>query len=55
MLFRSAIVRSGLGGTALDDALADAIRRAVGSKWAGHLIGNVTFIRPKRSMSQIGG
>ena len=50
-----AIVRSGLGGTALDDALADAIRRAVGSKWAGHLIGNVTFIRPKRSMSQIGG
>ncbi len=50
-----AVVRSGLDGTALDDALADVIRRAVGSKWAGHLIGNVTFIRPKRSMSQIGG
>ncbi len=42
-------------GKPLDDALADVIRRAVGLKWAGHLIGNVTFIRPKRSMSQIGG
>lgn len=50
-----AVLRSGLQGTGLDDALADVIRRAVGAKWAGHLIGNVTFIRPKRSMSQIGG
>jgi len=27
----------------------------VGHKWAGHQIGNVAFIRPPRSMSQIGG
>jgi cyclic pyranopterin phosphate synthase len=27
----------------------------VGSKWAGHRIGQVDFIRPNRSMSQIGG
>ncbi len=30
-------------------------RRAVGTKWAGHQIGQVNFIRPSRSMSQIGG
>lgn len=41
------------GGT--DEHLAEVISRAVGQKWAGHLIGNVNFIRPKRSMSQIGG
>ena len=46
-----AIVRS--GGS--DDDLAAEIVRAVGTKWAGHAIGQVTFIRPKRSMSQIGG
>ena len=38
-----------------DDAIAAEIRRAVGTKWAGHNIGNVTFVRPRRSMSQIGG
>ena len=46
-----AIMRN--GGS--DDDLAVEIQRAVGAKWAGHLIGNVNFIRPKRSMSQIGG
>ena len=45
------IVRS--GGT--DDDLAEAIERNVASKWAGHQIGQVQFIRPSRSMSQIGG
>jgi GTP 3',8-cyclase len=40
---------------AVDDALADAIERAVGTKWAGHRIGQVNFVRPDRSMSQIGG
>jgi cyclic pyranopterin phosphate synthase len=40
---------------ALDDLLADAIVGAVGKKWAGHRIGQVDFIRPDRSMSQIGG
>ena len=28
---------------------------AVGTKWAGHRIGQVDFVRPDRSMSQIGG
>ena len=46
-----AMLRTG----ASDDAVAAEIRRAVGTKWAGHNIGNVTFVRPRRSMSQIGG
>jgi cyclic pyranopterin phosphate synthase len=46
-----AIVRS--GGT--DDDLAEAIKADVGTKWAGHSIGQVTFTKPRRSMSQIGG
>jgi GTP 3',8-cyclase len=41
------------GGT--DDDLAAVMHRAVGAKWAGHAIGNVQFIRPRKSMSQIGG
>jgi cyclic pyranopterin phosphate synthase len=41
------------GGT--DDDLAALAARAVGVKWAGHRIGKVDFIRPRRSMSQIGG
>jgi GTP 3',8-cyclase len=45
------IMRS--GGT--DDDLAAEMARAVGLKWAGHSISQVNFIRPKRSMSQIGG
>jgi cyclic pyranopterin phosphate synthase len=48
-------LREMLRGDASDDALAVEIKRAVGTKWAGHAIGNVTFVRPKRSMSQIGG
>jgi GTP 3',8-cyclase len=46
-----AILRAG----ADDDAVAAEIERAVGHKWAGHQIGQVQFIQPKRSMSQIGG
>ena len=45
------IMRS--GGS--DDDLAAAIEAEVGRKWAGHSIGQVHFIRPARSMSQIGG
>lgn len=45
------LIRSG----ASDDQLASEIERAVGSKWAGHQINQVTFVKPKRSMSQIGG
>ncbi|MGA0813722.1 MAG: GTP 3',8-cyclase MoaA [Ilumatobacteraceae bacterium] len=38
-----------------DDALAERIIAAVGTKWAGHQINRGEFIRPNRSMSQIGG
>jgi cyclic pyranopterin phosphate synthase len=41
------------GGT--DGDLAVAIRRTVAAKGSGHGINQVQFIRPKRSMSQIGG
>ncbi len=40
---------------ATDDQVADEIQRAVGTKWAGHQINQVTFVKPRRSMSQIGG
>jgi len=40
---------------ASDDDVAAEIQRAVGTKWAGHQINQVNFIRPNRSMSQIGG
>jgi cyclic pyranopterin phosphate synthase len=48
-------LRALLRGGASDEALAAEIRRAVGTKWAGHMIGDVAFVRPRRSMSQIGG
>jgi cyclic pyranopterin phosphate synthase len=48
-------LRSLLRSGADEDALADLIARAVGAKWAGHAINQVHFIRPNRSMSQIGG
>lgn len=48
-------LRAMLRGGASDDEIAAEIKRAVGTKWAGHNIGNVTFVRPRRSMSQIGG
>jgi cyclic pyranopterin phosphate synthase len=46
-----AILRS--GGTDAD--ITAALVAAVESKWAGHQINQVNFIRPNRSMSQIGG
>jgi GTP 3',8-cyclase len=45
------LLRSG----ATDDDLAEAIEAAIAAKWAGHQINQVQFIRPRRSMSQIGG
>jgi cyclic pyranopterin phosphate synthase len=48
-------LRALLRGGADDAAIAAEIRRAVGTKWAGHRIGDVTFVKPRRSMSQIGG
>ena len=48
-------VRALLRGGAGDDEIAEALRRSVSSKWAGHSINQVHFIRPRRSMSEIGG
>ena len=48
-------VRGMLRSGASDDELSEVIERAVGSKWAGHQINQVHFIRPRKSMSQIGG
>jgi cyclic pyranopterin phosphate synthase len=48
-------LRSLLRGGADDDAIAAAIERCVAAKWAGHAVNQVQFIRPRRSMSQIGG
>jgi cyclic pyranopterin phosphate synthase len=48
-------LRALVRGGADDDELASAIQRCVAGKWAGHMIGQVQFIRPRRSMSQIGG
>lgn len=47
--------RALMRGGASDDELAAEIERAVSTKWAGHQINQVTFVRPRRSMSQIGG
>jgi cyclic pyranopterin phosphate synthase len=38
-----------------DDDLSAVIEACVGAKWAGHAINQVQFVRPGRSMSQIGG
>lgn len=46
-----ALLRSGVD----DDALDAAITASVAAKWAGHGIETVHFVRPARSMSQIGG
>jgi GTP 3',8-cyclase len=52
---RETDLRAILRGGGSDDDLAAAIEAEVGRKWAGHSIGQVHFIRPNRSMSQIGG
>lgn len=48
-------VRSLLRDGSSDDVVAEALARSVASKWAGHQINQVHFIRPRRSMSEIGG
>ncbi|MGI9600984.1 MAG: GTP 3',8-cyclase MoaA [Acidimicrobiales bacterium] len=48
-------VRSLLRAGSSDDAIAKLMTEAVAAKWEGHQINQVQFIRPKRSMSQIGG
>ncbi|MFN8040362.1 MAG: GTP 3',8-cyclase MoaA [Acidimicrobiales bacterium] len=48
-------LRGPLRAGADDDELAARIEAAVATKWAGHRIGQPVFVRPGRSMSQIGG
>jgi cyclic pyranopterin phosphate synthase len=48
-------LRAAMRSGETDDQVAERIRAAVGTKWAGHQINQVNFIRPARTMSQIGG
>src|SRR4051794_28697415 len=48
-------LRSIVRGGGSDDDVAAAISACVAAKWAGHQIGQVSFVQPPRSMSQIGG
>jgi cyclic pyranopterin phosphate synthase len=48
-------IKSLLRGGATDDAIQDAIRRNVASKWEGHEINTARFIKPLRTMHAIGG
>lgn len=48
-------LRAALRDGETDEQIAARIEAAVGTKWAGHQINQVNFIRPKRNMSQIGG
>jgi GTP 3',8-cyclase len=48
-------LRAPLRAGETDDEIAARIEAAVGTKWAGHQINQVDFVRPKRNMSQIGG
>ena len=48
-------LRGPLRSGASDDELSTLIEACVGAKWAGHAIGQVQFVKPRRSMSQIGG
>jgi len=52
---RETDLRAILRGGGSDEDLAAAIAADVATKWAGHTIGQVHFIKPARSMSQIGG
>lgn len=48
-------LRAAMRGGESDDQLAERIMAGVAEKWAGHQINQVTFVRPARTMSQIGG
>jgi cyclic pyranopterin phosphate synthase len=48
-------LRSPLRSGANDDEIATIIERNIATKWAGHRINQPVFVRPGRSMSQIGG
>lgn len=48
-------LRALLRGGVSDDVIAATLQRSVAAKWAGHSINQVSFVRPRRSMSEIGG
>ncbi len=48
-------LKSLLRGGATDDRISDVIREAIWGKEEGHLINHPEFVRPERTMSQIGG
>ena len=48
-------IRALLRDGSSDDVVAAALERTVAAKWAGHRINQVHFVRPRRSMSEIGG
>ena len=48
-------LRDPLRAGASDEELGELARACVAAKWAGHRIGAVDFVKPARSMSQIGG
>jgi cyclic pyranopterin phosphate synthase len=48
-------LKSMMRGGATDDALREAILAAIAAKEEGHLINRPGFVRPERTMSQIGG
>ncbi|MGI9579291.1 MAG: GTP 3',8-cyclase MoaA [Microthrixaceae bacterium] len=50
-----AVMRSGEPSETVERELVQAISSAVAAKGEGHAIGKVNFIRPRKSMSQIGG
>lgn len=52
---RETDLRSLVRGEASDEEIKNVIRHAVMEKEAGHLINQPGFVRPERTMSQIGG
>jgi cyclic pyranopterin phosphate synthase len=48
-------LRTTLRAGASDDEIETLVRDAVLRKWSGHRIHAADFVRPERSMSQIGG
>ncbi|MEZ5375406.1 MAG: GTP 3',8-cyclase MoaA [Acidimicrobiales bacterium] len=48
-------LRAVLRGGGTDDDLIAAVAGEIERKWAGHAIGQVHFLRPSKSMSQLGG
>ena len=48
-------LKGALRGGVSDEVLAAIARDCIASKWAGHRIGQVDFVKPSRSMSSVGG